>query len=90
MNTPFFEIFPHLFPIDSEYLVAPFWGPVDIGRGVGDISYQIYCTGSPLLDIVNSFISDEKDFDFNGRWMLLAQWNEVPSYFGPTNEASNA
>ena len=88
MNTPFFNISPQLFPIDFSYLVAPFWAAVDIGRGVGDISYQVYSIGSPLLATVNTFISDERGFNFNGHWMLLAQWNGVSSLFGPADEAS--
>ena len=89
MDTPFLEFEPELFPIDSLYLVAPFWADVDIEGGVGDISYQVYSTGSPLLDTVNAFISDERDFDFNGRWMLLAHWNGVSAFAGSINEASN-
>ena len=88
MEFPFHDIIPHLFPIEFRYLVAPFWADVDIERGMGDVSYQVYSTGSPLLNIVNSFITDERDFNFNGHWMLLAQWNSVSSYFNPTNEAS--
>ena len=89
MNTPFLEIFTQLFPIDFSYLVAPFWAAVDIGGGVGDISYQVYSTGSPLLATVNTFISDERGFDFNGHWMLLAQWNGVSSFFGPADVVSS-
>ena len=89
MDTPFLEFEPELFPIDSLYLVAPFWADVDIQGGVGDISYQVYSTGSPLLDTVNAFISDERDFDFNGSWMLLAEWNGVSAYAGSIDEASN-
>ena len=88
MDFPFNDITPQLFPIESLYLVAPFWADIDVGRGMGDVSYQAYSTGSPLLNIVNSFITDERDFNFNGHWMLLAQWNSVSSYFNPTNEAS--
>ena len=89
MDFPFNDLTPELFPIESLYLVTPFWADVDIGRGMGDVSYQVYSTGSPSLDIVNTFISDERDFNFSGRWMLLAQWNSVSSFFNPTNEASH-
>ena len=86
MDFTFNDLTPELFPLDFRYLVAPFWAAVDIQGGMGDISYQTYSSGSPLLDIVNTFINDEKDFSFNGRWMLLAEWNGVPSFFNPTNE----
>ena len=88
MDSPFNDLTPQLFPIESLHLVAPFWADIDIGRGMGNISYQVYSTGSQPLDTVNTFISDEREFIFNGRWMLLAQWNNVSSFFNPTNEAS--
>ena len=88
MDSPFLEFEPELFPLNFVYLVAPFWADVDIEGGVGDVSYQVYSTGSPLLVTVNAFISDERNFDFNGRWMLIAQWNGVSAYASPTNEAS--
>ena len=87
MDFPFTDVIPRVFPIGFLYLVAPFWADINIEGGMGNISYQVYSTGSPLLDTVNTFISDERDFNFNGRWMLLAEWNDVSSYFTPTNEA---
>ena len=90
MDAPFFQFNPELFPIDSLYLVAPFWGDVAISNnaGVGDVSYQVYSSGSPLLNTVNAFIRDEKNFNFNGIWMLLAEWNDVPLFFNPVSEVS--
>ena len=89
MDIPFLEFQPVLFPVEFLYLVAPFWADVDIAGGVGDISYQTYSTGSPQLDIVNTFISDERDINFNGRWMLVAQWNGVSAFASPINEVSD-
>ena len=78
-----------LFPYDSLYLVAPFWANVDIEEGgVGNISYQVYSTGSPLLDTVNTIISDEESINFIGHWMLVAEWNGVPEYNGPSQVSS--
>ena len=90
MDNGFFQFVPELFPIESEYLVAPFWADVNIANmeRVGDVSYQVYSSGSPLLDTVNAFICDEKNFDFNGNWMLLAEWNDVPLFVGPVSEVS--
>ena len=68
------------FPYDSRYLVTPFWGDVDISGVVGNISYQVYSTGSPLLDTVNAIISDEENINFIGHWMIVAEWNNVPKY----------
>ena len=68
------------FPVGPQYLVAPFWADVDIQGEVGDISYQVYSTGSPLLDTVNTIISDEENINFISHWMLVAEWDDVPPY----------
>ena len=86
MDIPFTQFTPVRFPIEFFHLVAPFWADINIAVGVGNISYQTFTTGSPLLDIVNNFISDEEDFDFSGRWMLLTEWNDVPPFGGPINQ----
>ena len=88
MDLSFTQFTPELFPIESLYLVAPFWADIDISVGVGAISYQTYSTGSLLLDSVNAFISDEEDSDFIGHWMLLVEWNNVPQFGGPTFQVS--
>ena len=88
MERAFSDYFPELFPYYSEYLVAPFWDDVDISGGVGDISYQVYSTGSPLLDTVNTIISDEENINFIGHWMLVAEWDGVPAYSGSSNQVN--
>ena len=88
MESPFTQFVPELFPIESLYLVAPFWADVDIQGGVGDISYQVYSTGSPLLDIVNAFISDERNRNYAGHWMVVAEWSGVSTFESSLNEAS--
>ena len=55
---------------------------------MGDISYQTYSTGSSLLDIVNTFVSDERGFNFNGHWMLVVEWSGVSAFGSPIDEAS--
>ena len=81
MGQPFIEWKPELFPVGSMYLVAPFWNDIDIrDTEVGDISYQVYSTGSPLLETVNTNISDEENINFTGHWMVVAEWDSVPEY----------
>ena len=81
MNQSFYDYIPTLFPYFTPlYLVAPFWADVDIRGEVGNISYQVYSTGSPLLDTVNTIISDEENINFIGHWMLVAEWDSVPPY----------
>ena len=88
VNQPFLDFEPQLFPYDSLYLVAPFWADVDIRGGVGNISYQVYSTGSPPLNTVNTIISDEENINFTAHWMLVAEWDEVPAYQGSPDQVS--
>ena len=88
MEQAFLNFTPQLFPCCSEYLVAPFWADVDIRRGVGNISYQVYYTGSPLLDNVSIIISDEENINFIGDWMLVAEWDGVSQYDGSPNQVN--
>ena len=89
MSQPFFQYIPKLFPYDVWYLVAPFWTAVDITGEVGSVSYQVYSTGSALLDTVNIFISDEENINFIGHWMLVAEWNSVPPYLYQTSKVGS-
>ena len=82
MDESFISYLPRLFPVGSLYLVTPFWDDVDISRGIGNISYQVYSTGSPLLDTVNTIISYEENINFSGHWMLVAEWDSVPEFGG--------
>lgn len=84
---PFTHHIPSLFPSDltfisSAYLLAPFWSDVDISF-YGSIFYEVHATpSSPLLSQVNEFISNYTETDFTGRWMLVAQWDEVHQFPG--------
>ena len=80
MEAPFHQYSLDLFPVDSQYLVASFWEDVDISGVVGNISYQVYSTGSPLFDTVNTIASDEENINFNGHWMVVAEWNGVSEF----------
>ena len=89
MGSSFTEYIPELFPINDRYLVAPFWADVDIQGGVGSISYQIYTSGSSEIDVINSFITSEEGFSFTACWMLVAEWDHVSTFGGPTSEVSS-
>ena len=84
----FNEFIPEQFPHISEYLVAPFWADVDIEEGIGNISYQVYSTGSPLLDTVNTIISDEENITFIGHWILVTEWDGVSAFSDSTNQVN--
>ena len=87
MDSSFTGFIPELFPYYFLYLVAPFWDSVDIQKE-GNISYQVYSTGSPQLDDVNTIISDEENIHFSGHWMLVAEWDSVPEYRGSPHQVS--
>ncbi len=81
--------------------VAPFWSDNDIRRE-GRVSYFSYsCNADPFgeckdppqgintLSSVNNFINqiiDEDEARFNGKWLLVAHWQNVhPSPHGDDN-----
>ena len=77
---------PELFPIEFQYLVAPFWSDIDIRRR-GSIRYQVYFNGSRETEIVSQFISEE-NFIFTAEWMLIVEWNRVPQFGRPSYQVN--
>ena len=86
---PFYFHAPQLFPgifsdVIGAYLVAPFWGDVDIRRA-GNVLYEVMTEGaSPeaadLIMEVSNFVSNQTSDDFSGTWMLVAMWDQVHPY----------
>ena len=72
---------PVRFPNSSSYryLVAPFWADHD-PRPTGQISYEIHNRNTELLSSVNRFIRQQTATNFDGRWLLVAEWNNVAEY----------
>ena len=83
---------PQLFSSSSPatYLVTPFWANNDISNRVGNITYEVHTTeNSPTyITLVSSFISQQKQVQFNGNWMLVAKWNSVPQFGGSLTNVS--
>ena len=84
-GVPFYNAEPYAFPSDfsdiaSLYLIAPFWSDVDIRRE-GSVFYEVHTTenaaSEDLLGDVSAFVSNYTGNDFQGSWMLIAQWDEV-------------
>ena len=65
----------------TQSLVAPFFHDVDI-RHVGEVSYEVHtaATSQSILSRVNSLINHHAQTEFNGEWMLVATWDDVPYY----------
>ena len=78
--------FPSAFPeVYTSYILAPFWADVDITRS-GAVYYETHTMTVPasrdLLDRVSSFITFTTEEEFQGTWMLIALWDDVPPYTG--------
>lgn len=71
---------PVLFPNSSSYsyIVAPFWADHD--PRPGQISYEIHSANTDILIVVNRFIRQQSGTAFEGSWMLLANWDDIPEY----------
>ena len=67
-----------LFPNSSNYsyIVAPFWADHD-HRVAGQVSYEMYPKSSEV-SFVNRFINQKTGNNFEGSWMLVAKWDNVP------------
>ena len=65
-----------------DSLVAPFFSDIDISNGVGRIDYEIHTnnTSQSILSSVNSIINRQTQTGFNGRWLLVATWDDVPQF----------
>jgi len=65
-------------------MVAPFWASNDISNRVGIVSYEVHSSAasSSYTNLVSSFISQQQQVQFNGTWMLLAEWHSVPQFGG--------
>ena len=86
-NVDFFN--PVLFPNSSSYhyVVAPFWADHD-PRPTGQISYEVHNTSTELLSLVNRFIRQQTETNFEGLWMLVAEWNNVAEYGSTADRVS--
>ena len=84
----FSESLGFLFNIfENVPIVAPYLTDIDISYGVGSISYEVHSTNTSmsLLTKVNSLIEEHMETHFSGKWMLVAEWKDVPQYSEPTN-----
>ena len=62
--------------------MAPFFSDVDISQGNGLIDYEIHtdATSNSILSSIDELINCHLNTNFNGKWMLVATWDEVPPY----------
>ncbi len=87
---------PSLFPTEDgyTYFVSPFWADATIeGNVSGQVSYEVHSAGngtqpSGLLSNISVYISEAVGEAFQGDWMLVGEWKEVPPVTGLNIEVS--
>ena len=83
---------PFLFNENSSIsLVAPFFTDIDIEYNMdGQINYEIHTidTSESIISQINSIVNTYANTEFYGEWLLVATWEDVPPYFGVSNEVS--
>ena len=61
----------------------PFWDDTltDNPYDQGEVSYEVHTpdTSVELFNQIRDFIQEEDGTKFCGTWMLVAEWNQVPS-----------
>lgn len=79
-----------LFPNSTSYsyIVAPFWADHD-SRLAGHVSYKVY-NKSESVSAVSRFIRQQTGTDFDGSWMLIAHWNNIPQHRADAEKVSSA
>lgn len=86
-GNPWSSFFNVPFPsfLTNFFLIAPFWDDANTNNG-GTISYEIHTSGS-ALEMVSDFVSARTNTEFEGYWMMVVLWDQVPpfSFFGTTN-----
>jgi len=83
---------PDLFPGtgSSSFLVAPFWANNDLSNRLGHVSYEVHTSSSSshLLDVVNTYISQQQQSNFSATWLLVSEWMNVHESDEPSDIVS--
>lgn len=86
---------PSLLQRGRDFIVAPYWADTDnqYSSNLSSISYEVHHansneseTAASLLDEVSVFISEWLQAEFEGKWMLLAEWSQVPQWRGSLSQ----
>ena len=72
--------------LSGRFLLAPYWDDINIVNG-GSISYELFDSGY-FLDEVNSYLYRKLPSNFEGTWMIVANYYMVAPYSG-TGEVSS-
>ena len=88
-GSPYPTFFNQPFPgPDTLLLIAPFWDDVNTNDG-GTISYEIHTSGDSL-QLVSGYVSSQIGEVYEGYWMMVIFWDQVPpfSFFTAASEVS--
>ena len=65
-------------------LVAPYFADTDISKGIGSVTYEVHndsiIPSSNILSQVDSLIVEHKQTQFSGKWLMVAEWKNVPPF----------
>ena len=59
--------------------MAPFWADNDL-RPSGKVSYEVHNISTGYMSSVSRYIRQQSGLSFEGSWMLVAEWRDVPEY----------
>ena len=74
----------------ATFMAAPFWANADISNRIGTVSYEVHHSdiSQTYISQVSMFISQQQQVTFNGTWMLISEWSNVPQYGGLISHVS--
>ena len=70
-------------PTPGYSIVAPFAANTDTTH-TGFIRWKTFFSHELQTIFINTYIRSRLDVSFNGTWMLVVDWDNVPAYLGPT------
>lgn len=59
--------------------MAPFWADNDL-RPSGKVSYEIHNISTGYMSSVSRYIRQQTESTFEGSWMLVVEWKDIPEY----------
>ena len=68
-------------PTPGIAIVAPFAANTDL-TSAGSVRWNTYFSHNVETTFISAYISSRLGVSFNGTWMLLVQWYDVPEYLG--------
>ena len=73
-------------PTPGISIVAPFAANTDLTR-TGSVRWKTFFSHNAGTTFISAYISSRLGVSFNGTWMLIVYWYDVPQYLGSTVRA---